>query len=106
MNQNVEKLKFRLNRASQLRNGQLPPLNMTKIIFSEGMFNRIKLFVKSTRFASFIAFTVGYWQVLRYARKAKDDEVLRLAGAGSLVTHTCELTFYLVDTVNSRSKVH
>lgn len=28
-----------------------------------------------------------------------------MAGAGSLVTHTCELGFYFVDTINSRSKV-
>ena len=81
--------------------------DMMKIVFSKAMQHRIVQFVTSkSRMASFLLFTTGYWQLLKYTRKeAKGDEVLRMAAAGSLVTHTCELTFYLVDTVNSRSKI-
>jgi hypothetical protein len=53
---------------------------------------------------SFLFFTTSYWYLLHYS-KNHENEVLRMAGAGSLVTHTCELGFYFVDTINSRSKV-
>ena len=76
-----------------------------KIYFSRGMANRITSFLTSRpKMLSFLFFTTSYWQLLHYC-KDNENEVLRMAGAGSLVTHTCELGFYFVDTINSRSKV-
>ena len=37
--------------------------------------------------------------------RQSDDEVKRIAGAGSLMVNFVELSFYFGDTINSKSKV-
>lgn len=76
-----------------------------QIITSKLMASRVRdTMMRPTRMASFFIFTTSYWKLLEYLR-TDEDEVKRLAGAGSLVTHICELSFYLGDTINSKSKV-
>ena len=58
-----------------------------------------------SKMASFTLFTGAFWGGLQMMQKS-ENEIARLAAAGALVTHTCELSFYLFDTVNSKSKVH
>jgi hypothetical protein len=66
--------------------------------------NMQALFRSKTRIASGLAFTASYWYLLTKLRKS-DSEILRLAGAGSLMTHIVEISFYPLDTINSNSKV-
>lgn len=54
--------------------------------------------------ASFTLFCGGYTAYLYNARKA-ENEILRMGAAGSIVVLLNETTFYLLDTVNCRSKV-
>lgn len=65
----------------------------------------IKHFLTSkSKMGSFILFTTCFWMTLDKMRLS-EDYCVRLAGAGALVTHLCEMSFYLMDTVNSKSKV-
>lgn len=76
-----------------------------KILQSEKMHNNVQALLKSkTRIASGLLFTASYWFLLTKLRKS-DSEILRLAGAGSLMTHIVEISFYPLDTINSNSKV-
>lgn len=69
------------------------------------MSRNIRHFLQSkSKLASFVAFTSGYWLILGHLRKS-DDEIKRIAAAGSLMVNFVELSFYLGDTINSRSKV-
>ena len=66
--------------------------------------NIISFLQSKSKLASFVVFTSGYWYLLGRLRKS-DDEVKRIAGAGSLMVNFVELSFYFGDTINSRSKV-
>ncbi len=66
--------------------------------------NALQFFKSKSRLASFITFTGTYWWLLKYLRKS-ENEVERLAGAGSIMVNIVELTFYFGDTINSKSKV-
>lgn len=52
----------------------------------------------------FVAWSAGFARFLHKARQSK-NEVLRLAAAGSVMTQISELSFYCLDTINSRSKI-
>jgi hypothetical protein len=66
--------------------------------------NIVSFLQSKSKLTSFIIFTSGYWYLLGRLRKS-DDEVKRIAGAGSLMVNFVELSFYIGDTINSRSKV-
>lgn len=66
--------------------------------------NVVSFFKSKSKVASFIVFTSSYWYLLGILRKS-DDEVKRIAGAGSLMVNFVELSFYFGDTINSKSKV-
>jgi len=69
------------------------------------MTTNLKEFMMSkSKMATFVTFTAAYWYLLGHLRKS-DDEVKRLAGAGSLMVNFVELSFYFGDTINSKSKV-
>jgi hypothetical protein len=56
------------------------------------------------KIATFKCFTSGYIYTLDQARKA-ESEIIRIGMAGSLVVLIVETAFYLLDTINSKSKV-
>ena len=66
--------------------------------------NVVSFFKSKSKVASFIVFTSSYWYLLGILRKS-DNEVKRIAGAGSLMVNFVELSFYFGDTINSKSKV-
>jgi hypothetical protein len=69
------------------------------------MTNNINLFKKSkSRIFSLAFFTTSYWVLLRKLHSS-DNEILRMAAAGSLMTNIAEMSFYPLDTINSSSKV-
>jgi len=78
---------------------------LAMIMGSKQMTRNVASFLKSkSKLASFIMFTSSYWYFLGKLRKS-EDEVKRIAGAGSLMVNIVELTFYFGDTINSKSKV-
>jgi O-antigen/teichoic acid export membrane protein len=48
--------------------------------------------------------TWTFWWCLNKARRS-DNDLLKIAAAGSLTTHLVEMSFYFGDTINSRAKV-
>jgi hypothetical protein len=68
------------------------------------MSRNLNSFCKSRRIYSLAAFTATYWFTLSQMRKS-DNEIVRMAAAGSLMVNIAEMTFYPMDTINSSSKV-
>lgn len=69
------------------------------------MSSNVLSFLKSkSKLASFVMFTSSYWYLLGKLRTS-EDEVKRIAAAGSLMVNFVELSFYFGDTINSKSKV-
>jgi len=78
---------------------------LVKTLQSDRMEHNMHSILKSkTRITSAFVFTAAYWLLINQLRKS-ENECYRLAGAGSLMTHIVELTFYPLDTINSNSKV-
>ena len=61
-------------------------------------------FQNRRRYCIAFAFTYAYWQCLS-KWKSSDSEIVRMGAAGSLMTNFVEISFYLLDTVNTRSKI-